>query len=542
MATVSDFLLERFENSGLKHIFGVSGYYIIDFLNKISSRKKLSLVNNTCESHSGFAADGYARIHGMGCVCVDYNVGALKVCNAIAGAYAEKSPVIVVSGSPGMKERDENYALHQFVRSFDCQKNIFENITCLSIVLDNPSIAGYEIDRAFEALKHHKQPIYIELPRDIADKPIDYNVYRLGTPKSPETDVENLEDALKEVSNWIDSSKNPIILAGVEVARFGLGVDLVKFAEKNNIPIATTMLSKSVMSELHSLHLGVYAGLSSYGDVQKRVEESDCLLILGEKLTDFTLGFSPSKFKNRQTVSCSADGLRVKNHTYPNVVFKDFCNSLFKLQLNKRSLPIIVKREVGEFVSNGKVKITTVRFFEKLNSFLKDNMALIADTGDSLFGSVDLTTAHQPYSFLGQAFYGSMGFSIPAALGLQLAKPNVRPIVLVGDGSFQMCCSELSTIAEYKFNPILFVLNNNGYITERCLKEGKFTQIRNWKYENFTSLIEYGDSYKVETEEDLEIAMEKSLKSKELSVINVILSPNDMSPALKRLKESCFLN
>jgi indolepyruvate decarboxylase len=538
MASLADFLLERLENVGLKHVFGVAGDYILPFFAKLSKSKKIELINNVDEAGAGFAADAYGRANGVACVCVTYNVGALKLCNSIACAFAERSPVIVISGAPGVSERGD-VPLHHMVGTFDCQREMFKKITCAQAFLDNPTLAGYEIDRAFEMLKYKKQPIYIELPRDVSMQPINYDVYTLGTPKTPISDVHNLEDGLKEVAKMIEDSKNPIILAGVEIARYKLGRELSKFAEKHNIPMATTLLSKSVINETHPLYVGVYAGSNSSKEyVKDMVENSDCLIVCGEVLTEATVGYRPSKvFEKRDMITCTIDQFKVKNHHYPNVLFGDFFKALFHTELTPKSPPALpLKPTVNKFSPVANCILTTSRFFEKINSMLDEDTAIIADVGDALIGASDLTVHYG--SFYGPAFYLSMGYAIPASLGIKLAKPNVRPIVLVGDGAFQMSCTELSTILRYKLNPIVFVLNNKGYTTERLILDGKFNDIVNWNYHSITELMGGGKGFKVKTEEELESAVSEAWKSEVLTVINCEIGPFDVSPALKQVSES----
>jgi indolepyruvate decarboxylase len=535
MPSVSDFLIERLENAKVEHVFGLPGDYVLNFYDKLSKSEAINLINTTDESHAGFAADAYSRIKGIGCVCVTYSVGGLKVANATACAFAEKSPLIVICGSPGVKEREGGVLLHHMVRSFESQKEVFDSITCASVVLDNPATAGYEIDRVFEALHYYKQPIYIELPRDIADKPIGYDV-KLGTPKSPESDPQNLNESLEEVISWIEDAENPIILAGVELARFGLGKELVRFAEKTNIPIASTLLSKSVISETHPLFLGVYVGNTSEKLVKKVVENSDCLLMFGVMLTDMTLGFMPSKFRKRRTVYCSIDSLKVKNHMYSDVVFKDFVGGLFKSEITKKSKPNIPKIKVKKYKSVKNNALTSTRIFEKIGSILDENMAIVCDIGNSLFGAIDLRV-HHSNQFLSPAFYTSMGFAIPGVLGLGLAAPEYRAIAIVGDGAFQMSCTELSTCIDNNLNPIIIILNNGGYTTERFLLDGPFNDIRNWEYHKITEMLNGGDGVKIETEGDLDKAFEQALASEELFIINAIVDPKDISPALKRMAE-----
>lgn len=535
---VSRFLIERLENTGIKHVFGVPGDYVLDFYKELWDNEKIEVINNTDENHSGFAADAYARVNGIGCVVVTYSVGASKVINAVQCAYAERSPLIVISGAPGTNERNEEFLLHHMVGSFNSQKKLFDNITCASVVLDNPATAGYEIDRALEALKHYKRPIYIELPRDVAKKSISYDVYKQGTPVAPATDKENLQEAVKEVTEWLSAAKQPAILAGVELARYDLGEKLIRFAEKANIPVATTLLSKSVVNERHPLFAGVYSGPSSNEITRKIVEESDCLLMFGVMLTDMALCFKPAKFKKRQVVSASLEGLKIKNHTFTEIQFADFCDSVFKIEVEKKTLPVMPPpKEDVEFEPKPNTKITTARLFQKINAVLNKNMAIVADIGDSLFGAADLTV-HNRNHFLSPAFYTSMGSAIPGALGVQAALPEVRPIVIVGDGAFQMSCTELSTIVKKKLNPIVFVLNNDGYTTERFLLDGGFNDIHGWAYHEIPALVKGGKGWLVETEENLEEAVKLALASQELSVINVVVDKRDVSHCLKRMTEA----
>ncbi len=539
MPSVADFLVERLENMGLKHVFGVPGDYILHFFGNLTQSKKLELINNADEAGAGFAADGYARANGVGCVCATYAVGAFKLFNAIAGAYAECSPVIVIAGAPGVQERTSSPPLHHTIGDVNCQREMYKKITCAQAILDDPTTAGYEIDKALEALKHHRQPIYIELPRDISMMPVNYDVYTLGTPKAPESDLQNLEDGLKEVARLIEDSKNPVILAGVEIGRCKMGRELTKFAEKHNIPLVATLLSKSVINEMHPLYAGVYAGSnSSKAHVKDLVENSDCLLVCGEVLTEASVGYRPSKvFEKRDMVTCTITGLKVRNHHYPNVNFTDFFKALFKTELTQKTKPQIPEKVIDNFVPAANKKLTIERVFAKINSILDEDTTVVAYVGDALLGSTDLTLPYHG-TFYGPAFYLSMGFAIPAALGIKLAKPSIRPIILVGDGAFQMSSCELSTILKHKVNPLVVVVNNRGYTTERMIVEGSFNDIVDWNYHKITDLMGGGRGYKITTEEELATSINDWVKNSGLVVLNCILDPLDVSSALKRFTES----
>lgn len=535
---VSKFLIERLKNLGLKHVFGVPGDYVLDFYKDLYESNLIEVINTTDEAHAGFAADAYARINGVGCAVATYSVGASKLINAVQCAYAERSPMIVISGAPGMTERSEDLLLHHMVRHFNSQKKMFDEITCSSIVLDDPNKAGYEIDKAFECLQYYKRPIYIEVPRDVLKKSLSYDVYEVGTPTTPKTDEDILDEAIDDAFQFLKNSKNPVILASVEISRYNLGEKMMKFAEKNNIPVTTTMLGKSVINEKSHLFAGIYQGPASLDHTKELVENSDCLLVFGDYHHDINLCFRPAKFTKKQSLWATVESLKIRNHNYSNINFVDFCNKFFCFEDLPKDSQNYLKYETPEssFCPKKETLITSNRIFEKINSILNKEMAICADIGDSLFGALSLIVHHK-HHFLSPAFYTTMGSSIPYALGVQTLFPDIRPIVIVGDGAFQMSCAELSTIAKRGLNPIVFVLNNNGYTTERFLLEGKFNDLNQWNYEKVFEVFGGGKGFLVKTEEDLEKFINVALDLKEPVVLNIVLDQKDASSSLKRVTE-----
>lgn len=509
MPSVSEFLCERLGNAGVKHIFGTKGPYVTNFLDAVAQSDRIKFVNNTDENHAGFAADVYARANGIGCVCATYNTGALKLCNSIAGAYAERSPVVVVGGSPGMKERNKDFLSNHLVESFNSQKEIFDHITAHSVVLDDATTAGWKIDNALNILKENKQPVYIELPRDVATQPIKYDVYTQGTPNNLKSDPPSLKEAIQDVCSYIKSSKNPVLIMGVQITRFNLEEFLVKFAEKHNIPIVTTLLGKSSISETHPLFSGVYFGDQTINlNTKSLVESSDCLLIFGEMLTDTSLGFVAPKFDNSNTIFCSVENLRVKNHVYCGVRFVDFCKDFFKIDLGKREFIASNKPLKIKFSPQSDKKLNLKRFFEKINSILDENLAVLTDIDESMFEAAELSVSH--HKFISSAFYCSMGLALPGSMGVQLSKPDIRPLVIIGEESFQTSSVEIGTLLNNKLSPIIFVLNN------------KKVSIKSWNYEKICDMIGGGSGYLVSDEESLESATTDCLKKKNLAVVNVI--------------------
>jgi TPP-dependent 2-oxoacid decarboxylase len=562
--TVSSFLIESLYGYGVRHIFGVPGDFVLGFYQQLIQSNKLKVINTCDEQGAAFAADAYARINGLGAVCVTYCVGGLKVANATAQAFAEKSPLVVISGAPGIKERIKNPLLHHKVRDFDTQQKIFEHMTVDSVLIDNPTTAAKDIDRVLSSAMRYKRPVYIELPRDKVSTPISIYYQEQYSDSSSskysksiktgegevqeKRDIDSMQEALSEAIEMINSSKQPVIIAGVEIHRFGLQDKLLQLVTKTNIPAVATVLSKSVISEDHPLYLGVYEGAMGHQSVREYVESSDCLILIGALMTDINFGITPTPIEPSKSIYVTSEKLSVKHHNYENILLQDFLTSLIEAPLAKKDFILVEKqRDIKNNKNKNKRfsaarnrKITVKRLFERLNFSITDNVIVIADIGDSLFGALDLTI-HGQTDFLSPAYYCSMGFAVPAAIGAQLAKPTLRPIVIVGDGAFQMTGMEISTISRFALNPIIIVLNNNGYGTERPMLDGPFNDVLPWNYYRIPEAIGgNGRGFMIETEDQLVEALfaAENTYSLEPCILDVRLDTHDGSAALQRLTES----
>jgi len=533
-STIGDYLIQRLYAHGVRHVFGIPGDYVLGFYDQLS-RSKLHLVNTCDEQGAGFAADAYARVRGLGAVCVTYCVGGLKIANTTAEAFAEKSPVVVISGAPGMREREKNPLLHHKVREFDTQKKVFDQLTIASTVLSDPQTAFQEIDRVLHTALRFKRPVYIELPRDQVSLP---GMAHHKTPVLRErSDPHALRAALAEAEEMIRRARKPVILADVEIHRFGLQDQLLALVQRARIPVAATVLGKSVMGEQHPLYLGIYEGAMGREAVRQYVESSDCVIMLGAFMTDINLGIYTARLDPARSIYATSEKLSIRYHTYENVEFRDFMRGLARLKLRRRA-PRRLPRPapVHAFAARpGRTSLTVKRLFECLNGFLTENTVVVADVGDALFGATDLFIRERT-EFIGPAYYTSMGFAVPASVGAQLANPRLRPLVLVGDGAFQMTGMELATVARCRLNPVVVVLNNRGYGTERHMQDGPYNDVWPWQYYRLPEILGAGRGFVVKTETDLERALQEARDQADgFCLLDVHLAPLDRSPALDRL-------
>src|SRR5580765_7145424 len=532
--SIGEYLIQRLYAHGVRHVFGIPGDYVLAFYDQLS-KSKLRIINTCDEQGAGFAADAYARVRGLGAVCITYCVGGLKVANTTAEAFAEKSPVVVISGAPGMKEREKNPLLHHKVREFDTQKKVFEQLTVASTVLSDPQTAFQEIDRVLHAALRYKRPVYIELPRDMVSMPgIPHHRPREFHETS---DRYTLSEALAEAVEMINCASKPVILADVEVHRFGLQNALLRLASKTNIPVAATILGKSVIGEQHSFYMGVYEGAMGRDDVREYIESSDCVILLGAFMTDINLGIYTARLDPARSIYSTSEKLSIRYHTYEDVRFKDFVRGLLSEKLRRRTIGRIPRpTAILPFqVRNSDTRLTVKRLFERLNGFLSEDTVVIADVGDALFGATDLFIRGRT-EFLAPAYYTSMGFAVPACVGAQIANPKLRPLVLVGDGAFQMTGMELATIARYGLNPVVVILNNNGYGTERHMQDGPYNDVWPWQYHRLPEILGAGRGFLVRTEQELDQALTQANQwTKSFCLLDVRLAPLDRSPALDRL-------
>jgi indolepyruvate decarboxylase len=532
--SIGQYLIRRLSDYGIGHVFGLPGDYVLSFYSMLE-HSSLDLVNCTREDCAGFAADAYARVNGMGAVCVTYGVGGLSLANSIAGAYAEKSPVVLISGAPGIRERVNDPLLHHRVREWHTQLDVFERICAASREIVDSATAFRDIDHLLDTAHRLKRPVYIELPRDMVGVvPEQIRPYAAPQVKS---DPSALAEAVKEAVARIENAKRPVIIAGIELHRQRLQEEVVKLAEASGIAIASTLLAKSVVSEVHPLYIGLYEGALGREEVTRFVEESDCVILLGTLLTDLDLGIFTAKLDASKSVYATTHELRISHHHFHHVLLEDFLRALVaaKPRAAQRELPPGPAAAQGPFALVPDAPITTTRLVRRLDEALDDKTIVVADVGDSLFASSELVIRGQT-EFLSPAYYTSMGFAVPAALGAKVARPDHRVVVLVGDGAFQMTGMELSTIVRRGLPVVVIVLDNKGYGTERVIHEGGFNDINPWRYELLPQVLGGGTGYEVRTEGEFDAALTKALADESgMSLIRVHIGVDDRSITLDRI-------
>ena len=258
-------------------------------------------------------------------------------------------------------------------------------------------------------------------------------------------------------------------------------------------------------------------------------------------MTDINLGIYTANLDPAKCVYATSEQLRIHHHHYHGVMLGDFINQLAarKPRPPKRIIPGALEYAPVDYRMSADAPITIERMIARLNQQVDDRTIVIADIGDSLFAATELQM-HDRTDFISPAYYTSMGFSVPATLGAQVARPDDRVIAICGDGAFQMTGMELSTIVRHGFSPIIIVLDNHGYGTERMLHAGdwKYNEIHGWNYHKLPTVLGGGTGYEISTEGEFDAALTKAWSDRSgMSLLHVYLNVSDSSKPLQRLAD-----
>ncbi len=528
--TVGEYLFGRLKTEGVGHLFGIPGDFVVPHF-RVAADLGLQMVTTTHEPGAGFAADAYARLAGLGAVLTTYGAGALKMVNAIAQAYAERSPVVVVSGAPEVEGRRIDALFHHRVKSYDSQLNVYREITGAAAALNHPDVAAEAIDQVLDTVQATKRPGYLEVPRDVLSAPLRPAPARApAPPRDPDAE----DEAVAEVLARIQACRRPVIYAGIETERFRLRASLIALAEKLGVPVVTSIEGKCVFPEDHPNFVGIYMGAAGSEEARTAVESADCLLVLGAFLTDVSTGYYTARIDRSKVIAASAEDVAVGYHRYPGIGLGELLARL----LAAPSLPSFGFRRPattpGAPPSDSDGPLRTAQIIDVVNAMVaSDQYVVVSDVGDCLYASVDLRTD----LFLGPGYYNSMGFGVPAALAVPLARPDRRAIVFVGDGAFQMTGLELSTARRLRQNPIVIVFNNGGYAMMQSIAGHQpYFELPGWDFPGLARALG-GSGVRVKSQSELRKALADAESSAEFSLIDAVLDLSDVSPAWRRMTE-----
>lgn len=531
--SLGEHVIEALRRRGVRHLFGIPGDFILGLF-KIGAERGMVMVNSTREETAVYAADGYARERGLGAAATTFGVGALATAAAIGGANAESVPVVVIAGAPGLGERDGRRLHHTPGTDIDAPRRALAQVVGETLLLDDLETAREALEDALDRCLHTHRPLYVEVPRDLLDERPGRR-RRRAEPGSRDPYPERVAAAVADVRERLSAARRPVVWSGVGVLRRDHGERLLRLAERTGAPVVESVMGKGGVDETHPLVVGVYSGASSDAGVRRMVERSDLVLELGVDINDINTGAFTLGVSDERRIAADHTGTRVGFREYPGVGVDDLLDGLEARPLRHRAPP----RRLPSAWVRGRTRgdrVTTDVVAERLDSFLRPSDILVSDVGVGAHLAMDVRLKRARQLHIARLYVG-MGFAVPAAVGARLARGRGRPVVLVGDGSFQMTGMDLSTAVSHGLDPIVLLLDNHGYGAERAIVDGPFNDVARWDYAAVGRVVG-AHGVRVTTTDELDEALRRARRGAGSAwILWIDLDPHDAPRALRALGE-----
>ena len=538
--TVIEHVLGRLKSIGINHIFGVAGDYAFPVDDAVVNFQGIEYVGCCNELNAAYAADGYARIHGLGAISTTYGVGELSAINGIAGAYAEHVPVFHLVGMPNMTAQAGHMLVHHTLGNgeFDFFRKMADPVVCASAIM-TPQNVAYETERLIAEALYHRRPVYMSFPGDLAEQKVVSSARPLDPPISDPAILQSVTDAIIAA---LEGAHTACILPGILAIRAGVRDALQSFVDASGLPFATMFMDKSVLEEQQPAYIGMYDGKLMDESVRAFVESCDWVLIIGALMTDFNTGAFTAHLNPEKAINIRHHLTQVASKVYPNVEMKDVLTELTR-RVKKRSEKSSIKPvSLGANVGSGSDPITAEALYPRWANFLKPNDILITETGTSALG-LAFALLPKGVTFHSQALWGSIGYATPSAFGAAVAAPDRRLVLVTGDGSHQLTAQEISQFGRRGLKPIVFLLNNNGYLIERLLCKNPamaYNDLASWEYSKLPEALGCKGWFtaRVTTCGEFDQALKAAEQDGTGAYIEVVTDTYETPPAAKKMHEN----
>src|SRR5262245_26878714 len=489
-SSVAEYIVERLDAEGIRHCFGVAGDYVFPICDAVDSSAKVKWIGCANELNAAYAADGYARIRGAAMVATTYGVGELSALNGVMGAKAEQSLVFHIVGMPSYQHQRLGKIAHHTLGD-----GVFGNFVELSAqaacchAIINPQNCVVEMERVIAEARRNNQPAYIAVPSDYALSSI---VSADVKPLVLQSSEAALQKAMAVIAERIRAAKSVVAFPAFTILRLGLQKQAQKAIEALGCPFTTTLMEKCVIDEGHPQFAGMYAGAVSDPKTRQIVEGADLVLDLGGvSLNDITTAAYSAQLDPSRFITVGLNDVRLGDEVIAGVRLADVLVELAKLK-PPSALHRGTRQRLAPVTGSPSDKITMATLYPRYAAFLRVGDTVVVETGSTSLG---LTPMILPDGVRveAQVLWGSIGWATPAALGIALADPERRTILITGEGSHQLTANEIGAMGRFGNNVIVFVLNNDGYLIERALEEENpnwtYNDLAPWKYAELPKVL-----------------------------------------------------
>lgn len=548
---VGNYLLDRLAELGVNHLFGVPGDFNLQFLDDVLAHPDISWVGNANELNAGYAADGYARIRGVGALLTTYGVGELSAINATAGSYAENVPVIHIVGAPSLAAQNAHLRMHHTLGDGDFQHFVrMAAEVSAATAVQQPATAASDIDRVLRDTVLHHKPGYIMLPVDVAvaaaakpAAPLNVNL-RVSSP--------SVEHEFRVAATEFLRGKKAAVLADIMTERLGATENLRDLVESTGLPFATMIWGKSILDETSPQFAGVYIGGLSASTTRATVEEAQALILAGVQFTDTTSGLYTHQIDAARTITVDAEQTQIGRKIFAPLAFTDALRILKEAALDAgvrpaehtvpahgTTLPDYGEPEPTGAPACGDRPLTQQALWSIIPSHLDSRNNVVVEMGTSFFGMAQQSFPAQT-RFIGMPLWGSIGYSLPALLGAALADEQARGVLFIGDGSAQLTVQELGSIFRHRLTPVIFLINNDGYTIERSIHgpNAAYNDIATYDWQKIPAAFGGTDQtvlvLRAATVDELATACATARETRDKAVFIEVVTDRDDMPQLLR--------
>jgi len=542
--TVGNYLAARLEQIGIKHYFMVPGDYNLVLLDQLLANKNMQQIGCCNELNASYAAEGYARVHGCGAVVTTMNVGSFSALNGVAGAYAERLPVIFVASAYNTNDSGANHFVHHSIgtHDFSYQYEMFKYVTCAAVRILHPDNAPSMIDHAIRTALRERMPAYIEIACNLSNAPcVQPGPYQaIVTPE--ESNSHALAAAVDRASAMLADAKRPMLLAGGHLRSYGAIDAFRDVAEALGCAVAVMPDAKGFFPEDHSQYIGIYWGPTSSPGCEAVMDWADLILAAGPVFNDYTTVGWTGEPPAERMINVQARDVRFPDAEYTNVAMVEFLAGLTKnVHRNEATLTqyhrIVTVPAEQSAASNGSGQLTRAELWYQIGQDLDPQSTLLCETGDTWYNGT-FTRLPGGARFEIEMQWGSIGWAVGAAFGYAMGlEPDRRLVAVIGDGSFQLTAQEVANMIRYGQETLIFLVNNRGYVVESAIHDGPYNYIKNWDYAGLIDAWNAEDGHglglKATTSQELADAISQARKHRGGPVlIECQIAHDDVSPQL----------
>ncbi|KAJ5648457.1 Thiamine pyrophosphate enzymeC-terminal TPP-binding [Penicillium lividum] len=491
---LADYLLTRLLQLGVQSIFGVPGDYNLRLLDFVVPAG-LHWVGNCNELNAAYAADGYARINGLSALITTFGVGELSAANGIAGAYAERSPVIHIVGTPPRSLQQSRALMHHTFADGEYKRfaAMSKHITIAQTELQDAATAPERIDWILQQALIHSRPVYLEFPDDMPHVLVSSANLKTQIKVPDVPSPANEQEVISRILERIYSAKQPVIFVDGESKALGIVDQLDTLIKSTKWPTWTTVWGKGLVNESHPNAYGLYA--ASFGDkpAQEYFESADLILTFGPHYSDTNSYFDQTIPKPAAAITFRDSTIQIESDIYRDISPSKVLSALLDKLDSSRT--ITAQGPTKKIVTLDDIQPTDAvaqkNFFRLVNPLFREGDIILAETGTAAYGGRHFKLPPKSRLFTAVTWL-SIGFMLPATLGTALAKRELnkpsgarnQTVLIIGDGSLQMTAQEISVMIKEKLDILIIIINNEGYTIERVIHGRKeaYNDVPFWRH------------------------------------------------------------